>query len=127
VQAAGGDVGAAAELAPGVQLGEHHLDPAEAGPRLLVDRDAAAVVDDLRRPVVAQGHVNGLTVTAQRLVDGVVDDLPQAVHQPARVGRADVHPRPLTHGLETLENEEMMGVVGVVHAGAGPLGCHFAP
>ena len=44
MQTAGGVVGAAAELAAGVQLGEHHLDAGQPGPRLDVDRDAAAVV-----------------------------------------------------------------------------------
>ena len=51
---------------------------------------------------------------AERLVHGVVDDLPQAVHQPAGVGGADVHARPLADGLEPLEDEQVLGVVGVV-------------
>ena len=50
----------------------------------------------------------------ERLVHGVVDDLPQAVHQAAGVGRADVHARPLAHGLQPFEDEQVLGVVGVV-------------
>ncbi|GGF32570.1 hypothetical protein GCM10011519_02470 [Marmoricola endophyticus] len=53
-------------------------------------------------------------MTAERLVDAVVDDLPQAVGQTAGVGRADVHARALADGLEPLEYEEVLGVVGVV-------------
>ena len=50
----------------------------------------------------------------QGLVDGVVDDLPQAVHETALVGRADVHARALAHGLEALEDLEVArGVVAV--------------
>src|SRR3712207_8964642 len=36
-------------------------------------------------------------VSRQRLVDGVVDDLPETVHEPTGVGRPDVHPRALAN------------------------------
>ena len=114
VQAARGDVRAAAELAAGVQLGGHHLDAGQPGLRLLVGGDAASVVVDLGRVVGVQGHLDGPRGTGQGLVHAVVDDLPQAVHQAAGVGRADVHARPLAHGLEALEDEEVSGVVGLV-------------
>ena len=51
VQAAGGDVRAAAELAAGVQLGRDDLDAGQPGLGLLVGRDAAAVVVHLDRAV----------------------------------------------------------------------------
>ncbi len=114
VQAARGDVGAAAELAAGVQLGGDHLDAGEPGLGLLVGRDAAAVVVHLGRAVGVQRDLDAVRGARQRLVDAVVDDLPQAVHEPAGVGRADVHARPLAHRLEPLEDEEVCGVVGVV-------------
>src|SRR3712207_7824043 len=56
-------------------------------------------------------------VSRQRLVDGVVDDLPEAVHEPSGVGRPDVHPRALADRLEPLEDEQVVGVVAVVHDG----------
>jgi hypothetical protein len=71
----------------------------EAGLGLDVDRDAAAVVPYLHGGVLVQDHVDVVAVAAERLIDGVVDDLPQAVHQPAAVGRADVHAGALPHGL----------------------------
>ncbi len=114
VQAAGRGVRTAAELPAGVQLGVDDLDAGEPRLRLLVDRDAAAVVVDLRGAVGVQDHVDLAAVTRQRLVDRVVDDLPQAVHQSAGVGGPDVHARPLADGLEPLENEQVLGVVGVV-------------
>jgi hypothetical protein len=40
------------------------------------------------------------------------------VHEPAGVGRADVHARPLADRLETLEDEQVLGVVGVVDDGS---------
>lgn len=124
VQAAGGRVGAAAELAARVQLGHHDLDAGQAGLRLDVDRDAAAVVADLDRAVVVQDDLDVVAVASQRLVDGVVDDLPQAVHQTAAVGGSDVHARALAYGLEALEDEEVpRGVVGTVPVCSGQKRC----
>ena len=114
VQATRGGVRPAAELAARVQLGEDHLDAGEPGLGLLVDRDATAVVVHLGRAVGVQDHLDARAVTAQRLVDRVVDDLPEAVHQPAGVGGADVHARALADRLEALEDEQVLGVVGVV-------------
>jgi hypothetical protein len=118
VQTAGGVVGATAELPAGVQLGEDDLDAREPGAGLDVDRDAAAVVVDLGRPVRVQRHLDAVGDALQGLVDAVVDDLPQAVHQAAGVGGPDVHARALAHGLQPLEDEEVGGVVGVVGDGA---------
>ena len=120
MQAAGGDVRAAAELAAGVQLGGDDLDAGQPGLRLLVGRDAAAVVVHLDRAVGVQRDLDPVRGAGERLVDAVVDDLPQAVHEPAGVGRADVHPRPLADRLEPLEDEEVGCVVGVVGDGAAP-------
>ena len=120
VQAAGRGVGAAAELAAGVQLGHDDLDAGQAGLRLDVDRDAAAVVAHLDRAVGVQDHVDAVAVAAQRLVDGVVDDLPQAVHEAAGVGRPDVHARALADRLEALEDRQVPG--GVVPGGTDPAG-----
>ena len=114
VQAAGGDVGPAAELAAGVQLGRNDLDARQARLGLLVGRDAATVVVHLDRSVVVQRHLDGVRDAGQGLVHAVVDDLPEAVHQAARVGRADVHARSLADRVEPLEDEEVCGVVRVV-------------
>jgi hypothetical protein len=113
VQASGGRVGAAAELAARVQPGHHDLDPGQAGARLDVDRDAPAVVPDLHRAVGVQVDLDPGAVPAQRLVHGVVDDLPEAVDQPAGVGRADVHARALPDRLQTLEHQQVARGVGV--------------
>ena len=122
VQAAGGDVRAAAELAAGVQLGRHHLDAGQPGLGLLVGRDAAAVVVDLDGVVGVQGDLDPVRGAGQRLVDAVVDDLPEAVHEAAGVGGADVHAGALADRLQPLEDEEVCRVVRVVDRGA-PVSC----
>jgi hypothetical protein len=38
-------------------------------------------------------------VTRQRLVNRIVDDLPETVHESAAIRAADVHSRTLTNGL----------------------------
>ena len=113
VQAAGDLVAAAlAELAAGVQDGEHDLDR-----RLLLllhrrHRDAAAVVGhgDASCPDGSStAHV--VAVAGQRLVDRVVDHLVDEVVQPAGTGRADVHARPAPDRLQALEDGDVLRVV----------------
>ena len=120
VQTAGGRVRAAAELAAGVQLGHDDLDAGQAGLGLDVDRDAAAVVPDLDGAVVVEDHLDVVAVAAQGLVDGVVDDLPEAVHEAAAVGGPDVHAGALADRLEPFEDEQVpRGVVGAVTVCSG--------
>src|SRR6185369_16927435 len=67
VEAARRGVRAAAELPARVQPGEDHLDTGEAGARLDVDRDAAAVVADLDRPVVGEDDLDPRAVPGEGL------------------------------------------------------------
>ena len=112
VQAAGHLVAAAvAELAAGVQHGQHDLDRRLALLLHRRDRDAAAVVDDRDRVVRVDRDVDAVAVAGERLVDGVVHDLVDQVVQPAHTGRADVHAGALAHGFEALEDGDVLGVV----------------
>src|SRR5690606_16080239 len=115
VQATGGGVGAAAELAAGVELGEDDLDAGETGARLDVHGDAAAVVLDEDRAVAQEDDLDVVAVPAERLVHGVVDGLPEAVHQPPGVGRADVHAGTLADRLQALEHLQVPGRVVLRH------------
>ena len=127
VQTPGRRVGPATELPAGVQPGVDQLDTGQAGARLDVDRYAPTVVAHLHRPVAAQDHLDVVAVPTERLVDRVVDDLPQAVHDAAGVGGPDVHPRPLAHRLQPLEHLEVVSGVaargralrGLAGSGAG--------
>ena len=119
VEAAGHLVSAAvAELAAGVEDGQHDLERRLALLLHRVDRDAAPVVDDRDRVVGVDRDLDGVAEAGERLVDGVVDDLVDQVVQAARTGRADVHAGPLAHGLETLQDGDVLGVIARV----GPAG-----
>lgn len=102
VQAAGRGVRTAAELPAGVELGEDDLDTGEAGLRLDVHRDTTRVVAHLDALIGVEDDLDLIAVPAEGLVDGVVDDLPEAVHEATRVGGTDVHARSLAHRLEDL-------------------------
>ena len=82
--AAGDLVALAAELAAGVQHGEHDLEGGAAilatGDRL--DRDASAVVEHARRAVRVERHDDLVAVPGHGFVDRVVDDLVHEVMQP---------------------------------------------
>ena len=59
-----------------------------------------------------QRDLDVVGVAGQRLVDRVVDDLPDQVVQAALAGRADVHAGALADRLEALEDRDRAGVVG---------------
>ena len=113
VQAAGDLVAAAAELAAGVEHGQHDR---HGGQLLARARRRRGCRGRCRRPgcrrrrrIVTSIRV---AVAGQRLVDGVVDDLLDEVVQAALAGRADVHAGALADRLEPLEHLDRAGVVG---------------
>ncbi len=113
VQAAGDLVVGGVELAARVQLGQHHLD----GGHLLavgdhvVDRNAAAVVDDGDGVVDVDGDVDARGVSGQRLVHRVVHHLVDQVVQAQLAGRADVHGGTQAYGGEAFEHGDIFGGV----------------
>jgi hypothetical protein len=111
VEAAGHLVAASAELPAGVEDGEDDGDRRDPLDRVDVDRDAPPVVDDLDRAVVEHRDDDPVAVAGQRLVDGVVDDLPDQVVEAALTGRTDVHAGALAHRLEPFEDLDRRGVV----------------
>ena len=116
VQAAGGLVRLARELAARVQHGEDHLQRAlarMAGVR--VHRDAAPVVAHRQGAVGREGDLDHPGVAGHRLVHGVVQHLGEQVMQGALVGAADVHAGAPAHGLQPLQH---LDVLGRVAAGA---------
>src|SRR4051812_5409947 len=105
---------ALAELAPGVQDGQHDLGR---GTLLLlhrVDGDASAVVGDGHRVVRVDHDLDVVRFAGERLVDSVVDNLVDQVVQPAGAGGTDVHARTLANGLEPLEDRDVLGAVAPV-------------
>ncbi len=125
MQAARNLVGILVEFSAGVELG--HDDLSGRHPFALVDvgRNAAPVVMYGAGTVRVEGddHLRG--IACQRLVDGVVDDLVHhVVEAGAVVGVADIHPRPLAHRVEALEDLDRIRVViggegGILASGFG--------
>ena len=111
----------AAELAAGVQLGHDHVDGRGAS-CVHRDRNSASVVGDLDAAVVEQAHVDLAGVAGHRLVDGVVDHLPDEVVQTTLAGGPDIHARAFADGLKALEDGDLFGAV--VGLGLLPLGSH---
>jgi hypothetical protein len=116
VQPAGNLVRVVVELAPGVKLGHHHL--GTGAPffvvRVQLGRYAPAVVHDADRVVGMDGDRDLVAEARQRLVHGVVDDLEYHVMQAGAVARvADIHPRPLAHGFQPLEDLDAARIVVV--------------
>ena len=70
-----------------------------------------AVVFDPTATVGLEHDVDPFAVARHRLVDGVVDDLPDEVVQPGQAGRTDVHPRPFADGIEAFEDLDVLGAV----------------
>ena len=101
-----------AELPTCVKRGEHQLG-GRAVRVLLVraDRDPATVVRDAASAVGQQRHVDSSGAALHRLVDRVVDDLPDEVVKPARSGGTDVHPGPLLDRLEACQDSDVARVV----------------
>lgn len=132
VQAAGHLVAGvlAAKLAACVQDGVHHRHCRQAGVGLDIHRDATAVVGHLDQIAFQDLDLNMVTVTGQRLVDGVVHDLVHQMVQAPLAGGADIHTRPLAHRLQAFQHLDLAGVVLVVGSGIGigrsnDLFCHI--
>ena len=95
VKAAGHLVARSTELAAGVQDCENDFCCGlvrVAGDGLY--GNASAVVDHAAAAVGEQGHVDAGAVAGHRLVNGVVDDLPDQMVKASRPCRADEHARP---------------------------------
>ena len=111
VQAAGIEVAVGlAELAAGMQHGEHQFQARFFVLRVQIDGDAATVVGDRNRGAgLVQRHGDVVAVAVQVFVDGIVDDFPDQMVQALIVDAADIHRRPLADGLQAFENLDRVG------------------
>ena len=110
VQSARHLVAAVAELGAGMEDGMDDFERVLAR-GVLAHRHSASVVLDDDDAVLLDRDRDRVGLAGHRLVDRVVDDLPDEVMQASFVRRADVHARPLPDGLETLEDLDAGGVV----------------
>jgi len=117
MQAAGHLVAVVVELTAGMQHGHDDLGRRDVLFLVDVGGDAAPVVGDGHRAIVEQGDDDVIAVAGQRLVDGIVDYLEHHVVQAgAIVHIADVHARPLAHGLQAAKHGDLAGIVGALVA-----------
>ena len=113
VQAAGHLVAVVVELTAGVQRGHDDLGGGHPLLGMNVHRNAAAVVRHRDGFARVQDDVDFVAVAGQGFIDGVIDQLLHHVVQPRAVlGVADVHARPLAHGIQAAQHLDAAGVVG---------------
>ena len=98
------------DLAPRLKRGPDHLDAGRPGLRLPVGRDWATVSSTSADPSACSVTWSACGA-ASAFVDRVVDDLPQAVHEPAGVGRADVRAG-ASGPPQPLKDKKVLGIVG---------------
>src|SRR5271165_4105564 len=110
MQAARDGVRIRVELAARVQLGHHHIHRGDAR-GVHRHRNSAAIIGDLNPTILKQPHRDPRRVAGHRLVDGVVDHLPDQMVQTPLTGRADIHAGAFTDGLQPFENGDGLGAV----------------
>ena len=76
-----------------------------------VHGNPAAVVNDTHTVLRKKRNLNIARKPAHRLIARVVKNLGDEVVKPIRPGRTYVHPRALTHRLQTLKNGNRRGIV----------------
>ena len=91
VQTPGKFVSALSELTAGMEVGEHQFDSGHLEFRVCLNRNSASVIAYGCRTIDVDGHVNLRTEAGQMFVDGIVQDLKNAVMQSALIRIADIH------------------------------------
>jgi len=101
------------EFSTRVQHSEDDLERALLACRVLIYRNAAAIVFYRdRRAILVKGHPDIRGVPVHGLVDGIVENLPDEVMQTGAADAADVHAGTPTDRLETFEYGDVFCGVG---------------
>jgi hypothetical protein len=74
---------------------------------LHINRNTASFVTDFHTGIFVELYLNGAAMTTQSLVDRVVNDFPETVHESARVSGSDIHTGTLTNRIQTFKNGQM--------------------
>jgi hypothetical protein len=114
VEAAGELVGAIAKFAAGVEGGEDQFHSGDAAFIVHLHRDAAAVIREGNGAVRMDVDPDVLAVARQVLVNGVVNDLKDAVVKAAFIGVTDVHTGAEADGFQAFKFLDLVGSVGLV-------------
>ena len=103
------------ELTPGVELGHDDLGRRHAFLGVDARRDAAAIVLDRDRPVGVELDQDAVAMPGEQFVDRIVADFEHHVVEPRPVvGVADIHPRPLAHRVEALEDLDRIRAIFIL-------------
>ena len=91
-------------------------------------RNTAAVIHDRDAVVDVDRHLNRLTESRHMLIDTVVDDFIDEVMEAVHAGAADVHRRPLPHGVQAFQYFDLIRAVAVGFlCGLGVVTGHQSP
>ena len=111
VKTAGILVGALAEFAAGMQIGQHQFHRRHLPFGMDIHGNAAAIVPDGNRAVHMDGHFDFVAKAGQMFVDGIVQDLENTMMQAAFIGVADIHSGTFSDCLQTLQFIDFRRVV----------------
>jgi hypothetical protein len=105
------------ELATGVEVGQDEFQRRDLELRVDLNGDAAAIVTDGYRSVGVDSHLNARTISGQMFVDGVVQNLEDAVVKTTFIGIADVHAGTLANGFKAFQFVDLSGPVFLASCG----------
>ena len=121
METAGDLVRGVVEFTARVQHGHDDLGRRNALFAVDIDRNTTAVVRHRYGLIRMDPDHHSVAITGERFVDRVIDDLEHHVMQAAAVvGIADVHPGPLSNGVEAFQDFDFTGIVDIVlgHSGS---------
>jgi hypothetical protein len=102
------------ELTTGVELRHDYLHSRTVILRHNLYRNTPAIVGHAHGRVFADSYVNSVATASEGFVHGVVDHFVHQVMEAPVAGGPDVHTRPFSDGLETLQNLYVSRVIGVL-------------
>ena len=124
VQTAGVLVGTLAELTAGVQVREYQLHCRYAELGVNVHGNAAPVVRHRDGAVHVHENLDVRAIAGQVLVNGVVQDLKDAMVETALIRVADIHARAFAHGFQALQLVNLGCAVFLLCPGVDSIGRH---
>ena len=77
-----------------------------------IDRDTTSIIFDRDRSISMHIHEDMLRMSCHRLIDRVIDDLPDEMVETLFIGLTDIHSWSFSDGLESFEDLDLTGVVG---------------
>jgi hypothetical protein len=102
------------ELASGMEGGKDDLERASFCFFVLFDGNTSAVVFDRATAIGVDVDEDGVAISGQRFIDGVVEDLVDEMMEAAASAVSDIHIGSFSDGLYAAENLDVAGIVSVI-------------